>query len=1105
MSSHSKRVKNYKQGDNQKDQNNTEDTISSLLSLKIKQAFYYDILDDLFYNVKYNNKTIEIDDYQNYKKYISNLLSKYQPNAPELDYSNIHNIKSQGKINALSYSITKMQKNDGRNLKFYDQTLKIISGEKYVTIIASSCVFKGRFSYEVTLTSPPNTIIIPGFTEITSEFSKVKFCGVGNTSTSYGFDCKSCRKIHNNVVSNYGPHFLSMGDVLGVCINLENKKPYIEYFLNGNSLGKCFENIPIGENKAYFPCITLSMKSSVIVNFGGLRDLVYKYPNYIPIDKPISQINNVEMITERFIDILTTNGVAYIVSGELADVVLHMIFGDLFMFLSRVAFRDSYITRKKLFPFLFEDFEKRVQVFDMIADYSEKKECFIYQLLEDLVYEIDFWGYQEDFSYWKKLIELFSRLINYKNYNEIWFRQKDKVPFYLQLIFKPNIYNKKSFEIQLYDFFKKNEKSINEKSLSLEQGEILCREFRNKYKIFRFKQFKGIPNLEKQSNLFKHLIKIMYERLPNNFKKEEFIRTYLFEFYTSPLKQYFFSNFMVSFYFNNIEIFLDKVNKTKGYKTFSLSKYLNKKDRLELFDESIGGSLNNVFNTHASEIKDFHTLMNQKPTKIDTLFDEIIYFTDLCYRIIKQKTSKFETSFYLFHFGMKIEENELIKLLHNFLMNNMLIFTKENAIILSKFAAFLLGYFLYLYKKKILYFLPLHLAFVPLSIIGILEREECFTKYGLDDYEIIDKAVELYIILLNDEYVIHPKFTDAFAKIMIIVVNKRKFQSYFRKKETIKPFFNCIIKSIKSEYCDDICNFVNDLFTEVTIGIPKYKFIMYNNSVEFLKQNKEIFALFYKNFNDYVNQIMTEMTTFLSEINNDIQGIENNNNISMLCQYHFSRFRNSIVIYAFAIENFKCYFSDINGIEYKQFVNFISNISNRFFTIGNYQKIKESLKKDKHNIAKTAINEIILQIFLIFKYLIKNFSLDSDLIHNFVSHPELSLDNFLLILDYEKENIFESKKNEIELFQNNLDSLIQLRKKLKVKSGFTNKDWEEINQNTNICIICYSNDITHHFVPCNHGCCFDCLIQYLQTKNICFLCHQKIIRIKEDENIAIKE
>ena len=278
---------------------------------------------------------------------------------------------------------------------------------------------------------------------------------------------------------------------------------------------------------------------------------------------------------------------------------------------------------------------------------------------------------------------------------------------------------------------------------------------------------------------------------------------------------------------------------------------------------------------------------------------------------------------------------------------------------------------------------------------------------------------------------------------------------------------------------------------------------MYNNSVEFLKQNKEIFALFYKNCNDYVNQIMTEMTTFLSEIDNDIR-IENNK-ISMLCQYHFSRFRNSIVIYEFAIENFKCYFSDINGIEYKQFLNFISNISNRFFTIRNYQKIKESLKKDKHNITKTAINEIILQIFLIFKYLIKNFSLDSDLIHNFVSHPELSLDNFLLILDYEKENIFESKKDEIELFQNNLDRLIQLRKKLKVKSGFTNKDWEDINQNTNICIICYNNDITHHFVPCNHGCCFDCLIQYLQTKNICFLCHQKIIRIKEDENIVIKE
>lgn len=1099
MSSHSKSVNSNKRANNsQKGQNSTKDNVTSFLSLKIRQNPYYDTFDELFYNVKYNNKTIEIDDYQNFRKYISNLLSKYKSNVPELDYSNISNIKSQGKINTLSYSITKMQKNFEKNLYFFDQTLKIINEEKYVTIIASSCIFKGSFSYELTLTSPPNTIIIPGFTEITSEFSSSKFYGVGNTSTSYGFDCKSCQRIHNNIVSNYGPSFLSLGDVLGVCINLEDNNPYIEYFLNGTSLGKCFENIPIGENKAYFPCITLSKKSSVIVNFGGLRDLVYKYPNYIQIDKPISQINNVEMITVRFIDVLSTNGAALIVSEELVEVTKHMIFGDLIMFLARVAFNDSYIVRKTLFPFLFEDFEKRIQVFDMIAGYSDNKESFIFKTIEVLVYEIDFWGYQDNFSYWKKLIELFTRLINYKNYNVIWFRQKEKIPFYLQLIFKPNIYNKKSFETQFFGFFKENQK-FNEKSLSLEQSETLCREFRHKYKIFRFQQFKGVPNFQKQAKLFKNLIKTIYKRLPNNYKKEEFIRTYLFEFYNSPLKQYFFSNFMASYYFNNIELFLDKVTK-KGYKSFSFSKYLNRKDRLESFEEIVGGSLNNVFNTHASEIKDFHTLMNQKRTKIDVLFDEIINFIDICNRIINKQSTKFETSFYLFHFGMEIEKNELMNLLLNLLMNNMLIFTKDNSIILAKFGVFLLGFFLYLYKKKIFYFLPLNLAFVPLSIILVLEREECFTKYGLNDYELIDKASELYITLLNDEHIIHPKFTEAFAKLMLIVVNKRKFQSYFRNKETIKPFFNCIIKSIKSEYCDEICNFVNDLFTQVAIGVPKYKFIIYNNSVEFLKKNKEIFALFYKNFNDYVNKTMTEMTTFLSETDK----IEDSNKISMICQFHISRFRNSIVFYEFSIENFKCYFSDINGIEYKQFLNFISNISNRFFTVGNYQKIKESLKNDKHNITKNSINEIILQIFLIFKYLLKHFSLDSELIYNFVSHPELSLDNFLLVFDYEKEKIFEYKNEETERFKDNLNSLIQLRQKLKIKSEFTNKDWEEINHNTNICIICYNNDITHHFVPCNHGCCFDCLIQYLQTKNICFLCHQKIERIKEDNNIEVK-
>ena len=80
-------------------------------------------------------------------------------------------------------------------------------------------------------------------------------------------------------------------------------------------------------------------------------------------------------------------------------------------------------------------------------------------------------------------------------------------------------------------------------------------------------------------------------------------------------------------------------------------------------------------------------------------------------------------------------------------------------------------------------------------------------------------------------------------------------------------------------------------------------------------------------------------------------------------------------------------------------------------------------------------------------------------------------------------------------------------KKIKNKKKnklMTEKEWININNNDNICILCYDRNITHHFVPCNHGSCLNCIIQYLIDKDYCFMCHSIINSIKEDENIIIK-
>ena len=67
----------------------------------------------------------------------------------------------------------------------------------------------------------------------------------------------------------------------------------------------------------------------------------------------------------------------------------------------------------------------------------------------------------------------------------------------------------------------------------------------------------------------------------------------------------------------------------------------------------------------------------------------------------------------------------------------------------------------------------------------------------------------------------------------------------------------------------------------------------------------------------------------------------------------------------------------------------------------------------------------------------------------------------------------------------------------------TEKEWNNINNNENICILCYDRNITHHFIPCNHGGCLSCVKQYLIDKDYCFMCHSIIESIKEDKNIII--
>ena len=145
---------------------------------------------------------------------------------------------------------------------------------------------KGKWYYEVNLTSVSEGVAQIGFADEEFEPSSGND-GVGDDEHSWGFDGNRVCK-WNNGATKYGKSWKS-GDVLGCAIDLDGSTSdgkYVEFYLNGKSLGKAFTNISVhgsvcaavtghGRNYAYSVNFSKNTKFAVPSGFktwgeGGL-------------------------------------------------------------------------------------------------------------------------------------------------------------------------------------------------------------------------------------------------------------------------------------------------------------------------------------------------------------------------------------------------------------------------------------------------------------------------------------------------------------------------------------------------------------------------------------------------------------------------------------------------------------------------------------------------------------------------------------------------------------------------------------------------------------------------------------------------------------------
>ncbi|XP_060096069.1 E3 ubiquitin-protein ligase RNF123 [Heteronotia binoei] len=163
-----------------------------------------------------------------------------------------------------------------------DDLLGVIGHSNFGSIRATTCVYKGKWIYEVLISS--QGLMQIGWCTLNCRFNQEE--GVGDTPDSYAYDGNRVRK-WNVTTTNYGKSWAA-GDIVSCLIDLDEGN--ISFCLNGVSLGVAFENISRGSGMAYFPAISLSFKESVAFNFGS-RPLRYPLTGYRPLqDKPIADL-----------------------------------------------------------------------------------------------------------------------------------------------------------------------------------------------------------------------------------------------------------------------------------------------------------------------------------------------------------------------------------------------------------------------------------------------------------------------------------------------------------------------------------------------------------------------------------------------------------------------------------------------------------------------------------------------------------------------------------------------------------------------------------------------------------------------------------------------
>ena len=313
------------------------------------------------------------------------------------------------------------------------------------------------------------------------------------------------------------------------------------------------------------------------------------------------------------------------------------------------------------------------------------------------------------------------------------------------------------------------------------------------------------------------------------------------------------------------------------------------------------------------------------------------------------------------------------------------------------------------------------------------------------------------------------------------------------------------------------CFGYNDTTTSTTVSssnVYKHKSFTLSIKEYFLKEKNKIFNGYINFYFPLLNKTITSFTIAVSEFAALNPLIQEN--------AHTTSIRNQSLINSYSascdllkILEFLCvlYPNDMLNISEligKNFMNVIKILSNRIYAepyFTNLLKAIDAVNKDnKSKNVNLNLNELVLSTLGVFKIIKSSYSVSkyNEFIKAMANSDEVLFDSFMKVkCVLEKETTLHKYKKEYEEFWTFVEEI----KGKRDKREYTDEEMNKLEMEDKICVICRVNIVNVEMVPCKHNACKECIEMYLDMKDTCFICHQKVEKVQEidvNEDVEMK-